>query len=39
MKLPLIVQNATTQMSGFALIRITKLFSDVLEILNYNGLW
>ena len=26
-------------MSGFAVIRITKLFSNVLEILNYDGLW
>ena len=26
-------------MSGFPLIRITKLSSDVLEILNYDGLW
>ena len=26
-------------MLGFPLISITKLFSDVLEILNYDGLW
>ena len=28
-----------TQMSGFSLIWITKLFSHVLKILNYDGLW
>ena len=26
-------------MSGFSLILITKLFSHVLKILNYDGLW
>ena len=28
-----------TQMSGFPLIGIAKLFSHVLKILNYDGLW
>ena len=27
-----------TQMSGFPFIKITKLFSHVLEILNFDGL-
>ena len=26
-------------MSGFSLILITKLFTHVLKILNYDGLW
>ena len=32
-------QDVTTQISGFSLIWITKLFSHVLKILNYDGLW
>ena len=28
-----------TQISGFSLIWIRKLFSRVLKILNYDGLW